>query len=192
MAGFNRPKGKTENADLTKSPQQKVHITSTTTPVRDARQVLSAKKKTETTTRSTFPKIIFTNTITSEKTTAKLTQNEIIKTTQTAQTEPQSTTTATQTTSDRSEGTAEICVSCVDSNICIQEEETHNKEPPTMGTSTQLEASHEMITEGLVATLEPQTHWNQRKTHYCSDKGYIRFWAHDLSPPPIRTKTCVH
>ena len=62
-----------------------------------------------------------------------------------------------QTTSDRSEDTAEICVSRVDPNICIQEEQTHNIEPPTMGTSTQLEASLEMITEGLVATLEKTT-----------------------------------
>ena len=150
-------KGKKGNADLTKSPEQRVHITSTTTPVRDAREVLSAKKKTETATKSTFPNIIFTDTISSGKTTAKPTQIEITKTTQTAQTEPQSTTTAIQITSDRSEDTAEICVSRVDPNICIQEEQTHNVEPPTKGTSTQLEASHEMITEGLVATLEKAT-----------------------------------
>ena len=45
----------------------------------------------------------------------------------------------------------------MDPNICIQEEQTHKVEPPTMGTSTQLEASHEMITKGLVATLQKAT-----------------------------------
>ena len=75
--------------------------------------MISAKKKTETTTKSTFPKVIFRDTNTSGKTTAKPTQSDITKTTQT-QTEPHNTTTATQTTSDRSKDTAEICVSRVD------------------------------------------------------------------------------
>ena len=42
----------------------------------------------------------------------------------------------------------------MDPNICIQEIQTHKVEPPTMGTLPQLEASHEMITRGLVATVE--------------------------------------
>ena len=45
----------------------------------------------------------------------------------------------------------------MDPNICIQEEQTHDKEPPTMGPFTQLEASHELISEGLVATVEKVT-----------------------------------
>ena len=90
--------------------------------------VLSAKKKTNTTTHL----------------------NETTKTTQAAQTEPQTTTTtttATQTTSDRREDTAETCVSRVDPNICIQDDQTHNVDSPTMGNTTQLEASHEMVFE---------------------------------------------
>ena len=145
-------KGKKGKSELTKFPQQELHKTSSTTSVLDAREVLSAKKKTETTTKSNFPKIIFTDTNTSRNTTAKPTQSDITKTTQT-QTEPQNTITASQT-SDRSNDTAEICVSRLDPNICIQEEQTHNVEPPTMGPFTQLEACHETITVGLVATVE--------------------------------------
>ena len=76
-------KRKKGNADLTKTPQQKVHVTSTAAPVRDASEVLSAKKKTERTTKLAFPKIIYTDTTTPGKTTAKPKQNEITKTTQT-------------------------------------------------------------------------------------------------------------
>ena len=45
----------------------------------------------------------------------------------------------------------------MDPNVCIQEIQTPNVEPPTMGTITQLEASHEIITQGLVATVEKAT-----------------------------------
>ena len=82
-----------------------------------------------------------------------------MKTTQAAQTETPMTTIAAQTKSDRSEKeeTEEICVSSVDPNICMQEEKTHNVEPPTMTTTSQLEASRCMITEGLVGTIEKGT-----------------------------------
>ena len=146
-------------------PQQEAHDTLTTTPVRDAREVLSAKKEIETSTKSSFPKITFTDTNTSVDT--MVTPKDTMKTTQTL--EPQNTTTTTQTldrskdsaeisrtttqTPDSSKDTAEACVSRVDPNICIQEELTHYVEPPTIGPSTRLEASHEMITEGLVATV---------------------------------------
>ena len=67
---------------------------------------------------------------------------------QTLISEPRNTTTSTQTPG---KGTVtDIFVSRVDPNICVQELETHNFEPPTMGPTT-LEASHEMITEELVA-----------------------------------------
>ena len=83
-------------------------------------------------------------------------QNETnSKTTQAAQTEMQTTTIATQNTSNRKEDTEENCR--VDPNICIQEEHTHNVEPPTMRTTSQLEASHYIITGGLFATLEKAT-----------------------------------
>ena len=94
---------------------------------------------------------------TSGTTTVKPKRIETRKMTQITQTEPQGTTTGTQTTSNRNEDTAENCVSRMDPNICIQEIQTHNVEPPTMGTITQLEASHEMITQGLVATVEKTT-----------------------------------
>ena len=45
----------------------------------------------------------------------------------------------------------------MDPNVCIQEIQTPNVEPATMGKITQLEASHEIISQGLVATVEKAT-----------------------------------
>ena len=42
----------------------------------------------------------------------------------------------------------------MDPTKTVQEERRHNEEPPTMTANTLLEASYELITEGLVATLE--------------------------------------
>ena len=42
----------------------------------------------------------------------------------------------------------------MDPTKTIQEETRHNETPPTMTKKTSLEASHELITEGLVATIE--------------------------------------
>ena len=39
----------------------------------------------------------------------------------------------------------------------MQEEKAHNLEPPTTTTTTQLEASHYMITQGIVAIVEKAT-----------------------------------
>ena len=154
---------------------QQEHDTSTTTPVRNAREVLSAKKL-ETSKKSSFPKITFTDTNTSGNQTVRTEPNYTMKTTQ-AQTKTNNTTTATQTP-DRSKDTAEICVSRVDPNISVQDERTHNIEPPTMGSAT-LEANHEMITEELVATMEKATNtvesklFRQRLHHY-SDTPLFR------------------
>ena len=49
----------------------------------------------------------------------------------------------------------DIYVSRVDPKICVQEVLAHNIEPPTIGHT--LEASHEMITEEPVATVEKTT-----------------------------------
>ena len=118
--------------------------------MRDAREVRSAKKL-ETNKKSSFPKITFKDTKTSGNTTVRSEPKDIMKTTQTQRNtnnaakttqtlEQQNTTTATQKP-DRSKNTAEICVSRVELNICVQEEWTHNVEPTTMGPTTQLEAS---------------------------------------------------
>ena len=80
--------------------------------------------------------------------------NTTTATTQRSTPEPRKTTTSTQTPGKSTN--TEICVSRVDPNIRVQEERTHNIEPPTMGSAT-LEASHEMITEELVATVEKAT-----------------------------------
>ena len=80
--------------------------------------------------------------------------NTTAATKQTPTSEPCNTTTSTQTPNKST--VTNICVSRVDPTICVQEERTHNIEPPTMG-STTLEASYEMITEELVATVEEAT-----------------------------------
>ena len=51
----------------------------------------------------------------------------------------------------------EVRVSRVDPTKTIQEEKKHNKVPPTTTTSTSLEASHQLITEGLIPTIEKAT-----------------------------------
>ena len=45
----------------------------------------------------------------------------------------------------------------MDPTKTIQEETSHNEAPPTMTRNTSLEASHELITEGVVATSERST-----------------------------------
>ena len=50
----------------------------------------------------------------------------------------------------------------VDPNICMQEEKAHKVEPPPMTTTKQLEASHCMIMEGLVAKNEKATNKQNR------------------------------
>ena len=143
--------------DLTKTQDQKSPIASTPL-VQDARELLSSKKKQE--TRMNFPKIVFGDDTTSEKTTLINKKKAIsVKTTRDAKTETPTSTMASQTESDRSENedTGEICVSRVDPNICMQEEKAHNVQPPTMTTTTQIKASHFMIMEGLVATIEKAT-----------------------------------
>ena len=51
----------------------------------------------------------------------------------------------------------EIWVSSVDPSVCLQEETTLNVEPPTMTTSSQLEASHTKKMDTIVATVEKAT-----------------------------------
>ena len=52
----------------------------------------------------------------------------------------------------------EYCVNRVDPNTTNQEETHPNVEPPTMsGTYPRFEASHELIVEGLVATINKET-----------------------------------
>ena len=46
----------------------------------------------------------------------------------------------------------------------MQEEKAHNVEPPTMTTTTQFQASHCMIMEGLV---DPQTEAEEDTPQFC-------------------------
>ena len=51
----------------------------------------------------------------------------------------------------------EVRVSRMDPTKTIQKETSHNEAPPTMTKNKSLEASHELITEGVVATIERST-----------------------------------
>ena len=51
----------------------------------------------------------------------------------------------------------------MDPTKTTQKELKRNKVPPTMTTSTSLEASHEMMTEGLIATIEKDTNTTESK-----------------------------
>ena len=84
-------------------------------------------------------------------------------------------TTATQTTtmpvnaiiqtdlSIETKETYEFCVSRVDPNANIQEELIPNTEPPTM-TTNQSEASHNLIVNEIVATIDKDTNTEEDDT----------------------------
>ena len=76
-------------------------------------------------------------------------------TTQTTPSEPHTTTASTQTPEGPKDLVSDIYVSRVNPEICVQEILAPKIESPTMGHT--LEASHEMIPAGLVATVEKTT-----------------------------------
>ena len=100
----------------------------------------------------------FSKTFFNEETTKKETQHILrVRTTQALQTENCKVFTGTQT--DNREDQTEMqdwYVSRINYKIASQEERAPNEEPPTM-TNTQLEASHHMITVGIVATVIQMT-----------------------------------
>ena len=78
--------------------------------------------------------------------------------TRSCQTETETTSNSTQTNSSGEQKSDDkIWVSRVDPTKTIQEKRRHNEAPPKMTKITSLEASHELITEGLIATLEKAT-----------------------------------
>ena len=78
------------------------------------------------------------------------------------QTEIEVTSRCTQTKlSGEQQSEDEIWVSRVNPTKTTQEEQKHNEIPPTMTTNTSLEASHEMITEGLTETIEKATNTSE-------------------------------
>ena len=78
--------------------------------------------------------------------------------TKSSQTETEFTSKTTQTKlSEEQKSDEEVRLSRVDPTKTIKEEKNDNEVPPAMKTSTSLEASHEFITEGLVATIENDT-----------------------------------
>ena len=171
-------KGKKTNNN---SPKQS--NTESTTKVQDAREIIPKKKIEERCQKSKFPKIMFTDNQAEQNNQTEETNTiEQLKTCQTEttitlnstiscqtetkvtynsticyQTETKVTSNSTQTKPFGEQNSeAEIRVSRVDPTT-TQEELEYNEVPPTMTTSTSLEASHEMITEGLIATVEKVT-----------------------------------
>ena len=71
---------------------------------------------------------------------------------------------STQTTpSGEQKSEDEIWVSRVDPTKTTQEEVEYNEVPPTMTTNTSIEASHEMITEEIIATVEKSMNTTESK-----------------------------
>ena len=159
-----RPPAKGKKAN-TSSPKQSK--TESASKVQDAREVFTQKKAEETRKKSNFPKIIFNDN--KEERTNQTEQNKVKQTNQTeqitgqletksCQTETEFTSNSTQTKSSwEQKSDDEVWVSRVESTKTIQEERRHNKAPSTMTKNTSLEASHELITERLVARLEKVT-----------------------------------
>ena len=185
--------------------------TSSTTPVRDAREELSAKKKIKTSTKSTSRSSsrtrihLETQRSPTPKDTMKKTQTqtETHNTTTTTHTvEPQNTTTTTQTpdrskdtaeisttttqTPDKSKDTAEICVSRVDPTIRIEEELTHNVEPPTMGPPTQ------PATKWLKdRNLRPLIIFVEKRDWEAIEASYGQYWHNIRNRLHVR-EDCLH
>ena len=136
--------------------------TENVTQVKDARQLI--QKAEETRKKSSFPNIVFsdnTETIGINQTAQKKTETKRIadpKESKFCQTEIGDISAATQTKlSVEQKSDDEVWVSSVDPTKIIQEETIHNEAPPTMTKNTSLEASHELITKGVVATIERST-----------------------------------
>ena len=121
------------------------------------------KKAEETRNKTNFSKIIFNDNIKEQRTN----QTEKKKTmgqmgTKPCQTESEFISKSTQTQLSREQKPDDdIWVSHVDPTKTIQEEKRHNEVPPTMTKNTSLEASHELIIKGLVATIQKATNTSE-------------------------------
>ena len=137
---------------------------SQTTTKQDKKQSVTIKDARENIKRkpATFPKIVFDD----------LTEGPSKKTPPIRKV---NSTTSTQTTtvpvnaiiqtdlSIETKETYEYCVNRVDPNIMIQEETQPNNEPTTMST-TQLEASHALIVNEIVAACDSETNTEEEDT----------------------------
>ena len=138
-------------------PPSKRQSESKTKPeaVKDTRENIKRKP-------ATFPKIVFTDSTegSSKKTppVMKVTSTTATKTT----TMPVNAIIQTDLSIETKE-TYEYCVSRVAPNASIQEELLPNTEPPTM-TTTQLEASHNLIVNEIVATIDRETNTEEEDT----------------------------
>ena len=87
----------------------------------------------------------------------------------------------------------EIWVSSVDPNICLQKEKMHNEEPPTMTTTTQLEASHNIITQGPATTVEKATTTTEAEEDTPLFRRRLQrvLGVRFIAAATTRTETCV-
>ena len=141
-----RPPNKGKQMKSPKSPTS----SSSTASVADARELIARTKQ------SNFPKIIFGGSSSPKTTVVKRKSPRI----DTPKIETARLTTTTQTESNTeadSPQEKEIWVSRVDPSVCLQEETTHNVEPPTMTISSQLQASHNEMMDEIVATVDKAT-----------------------------------
>ena len=130
-----------------------------TIQIHDAREVIAQKKAEEFRKKSNFPKIIFNDNQAVQPSRTEHKKNTNHPETRSCQTENDTNSTATQTkfSVEQQKSDDEIWVSRVDPTKTIQEEKRHNEASPTMTETRSLEASPELVTEGMVATLEKAT-----------------------------------
>ena len=123
--------------------------------VKDARENLKQKP-------ATFPKLVFDDSTEgpSKKTPSIM---KVISTTSTQTTTVPVDAIIQTDLSIETKETYEYCVSRVDPNVMIQEETQPKIEPPTMST-TQLEASHAIIVNEIVATIDRKTNTEEEDT----------------------------
>ena len=115
--------------------------------VKDARKNIKRKP-------TVFSKRVFSD---STEEPSKRPRKMKVTTTTYTQTKPKSMNAIIQTDlSIEKKETSGYCDSRVDANISVQEETQSNIEPPTMA-RTQLEASHEIIVDEIVATIDKET-----------------------------------
>ena len=146
--------------------------------------MIAQRKSEETRKKSNFPKIIFGDYQTVQTSQTEHKGNTGHPETKSCQTENEETSKTKFSGEQQSED--EIWVSRVDPAKTIQEDRRHNKATATMTKSTSLEASQELVTEGLVATLEKATNTTEAEedTPLISKKNSNVYWEYALSPLP--------
>ena len=147
--------------------------------VKDARENIKRKP-------ATFPKMVLTDS-TEESSRKTPPTMKVTSTSATQRTMPVNAIIQTDLSIETKE-IYEYCVSRVDPNVRIQEELQPKTEPPTM-TTTQLEASHNLTVNEIVATIDRETNTEEEDTPLYIEENSKKCWRLFSSQrPPERTR----